>query len=107
MTKVGKAIRLLKEHGYKEYSSPPHKYAVWSGAKRLPADAPQCETNEGKISWHASLYEIGEHHSAEVEIGGERNGEWFALKCYALNLGDLPTTLPPIEDKLLAAWSAL
>jgi hypothetical protein len=100
----------LVSQGYKPFTNH-HTGAVWCGAKRLPTDAPGCETNAHKVSWHVRLYEVEAHgvpwRSCEVEICGERGGQWYRLLAYEIAPETMRPNLTAIEQRLLAAWVAV
>lgn len=101
-------IAALEDWGYRSYQpSSQGRTCVWAGSRRLPAGAPECEANGERIAWHVSLHRVDRHESAQVEIVGERHGQWWSLRSYAIQLGELLAVLPSVEQDLLGAWSRL
>lgn len=102
----------LTSQGYREIRNN-LSGAQWCGSKRLPTDAPGCETNKHKVSWHVRLYEVeasggaGPWRSCELEICGERGGHWYRLLTYSMPPEAFRAGLPALEQRLLAAWVAV
>ena len=92
----------------------PENACDWYAACRYPA-ASRCETNSNKhgiqiVVWPYDLhlpqrYEPG--RTAEIEITGEANGQWYKLCAYSVPWGEIVKSFDEITESLVIAWDAL
>lgn len=110
-------IDFFEKRGYNEYSLTilRESTVVWNGEKRqTKRNVPNCECNDRPPSFHVIIHdwEIAndpyhrDFKSIEIEIVGEKHGQWFNLKCYSINWNNLEKQISVAESCLLNAWIA-
>ena len=84
----------------------------WVAQRRTDIPSRECECNDGRpvcvtVTPHFYLFPGNEMRTFEVDVTGECDGEWYALKAYSIWADEIIEKLPAAERSLIAAWNAL